>query len=428
MKFLSSHYEKFILLLLVVVFGCASGLYFFKSIELDEKKFIETTTSFSIDDFGDQEALVLLRETQLLPNDSIIVFDSDGKKIDTFNVEKVVFSRKSRVSIQLKSNLFLKGRLLNPSSTILTLQWEKSRSPLAIETEKGVKNLSFKDIDFIRGEQKLILNKPLGDIEPSECRISVYQSQTQFLSDANRTERSRWTSTTAEENSSIYDLFTPPIIYLVEGVLSTTLPKPPEEKKDDEAFGLSLISFDKEAYRFKMSGWIGKTPYFEDLQTKVSLNSQNNVRNRVEINKPYKLNIEYKPGGTTLIPTTMNDSEKLLIVKYFAVQQIPNEKTGGLKSVGRALVEDFQKGGKPFEINSMMKEVFSGQFSITLKFEITGKLSQEITISENDIGKKINIEERIYEILEIDSTKKEVVVQKTGLPPTIIEKTTLRAL
>ena len=68
--------------------------------------------SFSVDDFGDQEALVLLKETQLLPNDSIIIFDEDGRKIDAYNVEKVVFSRKSKVSIQLKSGLLLKGRLL----------------------------------------------------------------------------------------------------------------------------------------------------------------------------------------------------------------------------------------------------------------------------------------------------------------------------
>jgi hypothetical protein len=231
-----------------------------------------------------------------------------------------------------------------------------------------------------------------------------------------------------DENSSIYDLFTPPIIYLVDGALSTTLPKPPEEIEEEEPFGLTLISFDKEVYRFKMSGWIGKTPYFEDLQTKVSLNSPKNVRNRMEINKPYKLNPDYKPGGSTLTQTTMEDGEKLLVVKYFAVQQIPNAKTGGLKSVGRALVEDFQIGGKPFEINSLMEEVFSGQFSINLKFEVPGVPSQEISISEKDMGKRIIIDNRIYEILQIDSKTKELVVQKTGSTPGNVEKVTLRAL
>ena len=142
MKFLVSHYEKFILLLLIAALGAVSAVYFLKSVEREGNSFSESLSSFSIDDFGDQEALVLLKETQLLPNDSIVIFDEDGRKIDTYNVEKVVFSRKSKVSIQLKSNVLLKGRLLNPSSTILTRQWEKSRNPLAIETEKGVKNLT----------------------------------------------------------------------------------------------------------------------------------------------------------------------------------------------------------------------------------------------------------------------------------------------
>ena len=427
MKFLSSHYEKLILLLLIAVLGAVSSVYFLKSVEREGNFFTGSASSFSIDEFGDQEALVLLKETQLLPNDSIIIFDEDGTKLDTYNVEKVVFAKKSRVSIQLKSGVLLKGRLLNPSSTILTRQWEKSRSPLAIETEKGVKNLNFREINFIKGEQKLILNKPIGDIEPSNCRISVYQSQAQFLSDSNRTERSRWTSSMADENSSIYDLFTPPIIYLVEGALSTALPKPPEEIEEEEPFGLTLISFNKEVYRFKMSGWIGTTPYFEDLQTKVSLNSSKNVRNRVEINKPYKLNPDYKPGESTLIPTTMEDGEKLLVVKFFAVQQIPNAKTGGLKSVGRALVEDFQIGGKPFEINSIMEEVFSGQFSIKLKFDVPSSPSQEIIISEKDIGKKIIIDNRIYEILQIESNEKEVVVQKLESVTGDTKKATLKA-
>jgi hypothetical protein len=115
-------------------------------------------------------------------------------------------------------------------------------------------------------------------------------------------------------------------------------------------------------------------------------------------------------------------------VKYFAVQQIPNAKTGGLKSVGRALVEDFQIGGKPFEINSLMEEVFSGQFSINLKFEVPGVPSQEISISEKDMGKRIIIDNRTYEILQIDSKTKELVVQKTGSAPGNVEKVTLRAL
>jgi phage-related protein len=75
-----------------------------------------------------------------------------------------------------------------------------------------------------------------------------------------------------------------------------------------------------------------------------------------------------------------------------------------------------------------MEEVFSGQFSINLKFEVPGVPSQEISISEKDMGKRIIIDNRTYEILQIDSKTKELVVQKTGSAPGNVEKVTLRAL
>ena len=426
MKFLNLQYEKLILVLVALVLVIVSLVSFFKSVELNGKDKYLKPASFSVESLGDEEALMLAKETELLPNDNINILNSSGELVGTFKIMKVIFRKKSRVSIQLKSQTLLKGRLLNPSSTILSNGWEKSRSLLAIDTDEGVLNINLGKIAFIRGEQTLILDKPFGNFDPSDCIISTYQSKNQFLNDANRTERSRWTSNPTEENSSIYDLFTPPIIYLVDGTLSTTLPKAPEEQKQEEPLGLSLISFNKEKYRFKMSGWIGQTPYFEDLQRKVRLTSVQNVRNRIEINIPYKLNPNYKPGLSTLIKATMEDKDKLLIVEYFVVQQIPNPKTGGLKSVGRAMVKDFQIGGKTFEINSLMEEVDTGQYSILLRFELKGEISKEVKISEKEIGKNIIFGERSYKILEIDSNGKKVIIQKTGPAPSNISETTLR--
>ena len=80
----------------------------------------------------------------------------------------------------------------------------------------------------------------------------------------------------SEENSSIYDLFTPPLIYLVDGSLTTSIPSSNDDTVEEEPFGVTLLSFKKEIYRFKMSGCI---PYFEDLKTKIS---SENARSRVE--------------------------------------------------------------------------------------------------------------------------------------------------
>ena len=76
-----------------------------------------------------------------------------------------------------------------------------------------------------------------------------------------QTERVRWTKPADESGDSIYDLFTPPIIYLIDGNLTTSLPEKAEVRKTEE-FGLSYGVFRKN-YRYKMRGF-SNTRLFED--------------------------------------------------------------------------------------------------------------------------------------------------------------------
>ena len=123
---------------------------------------------------------------------------------------------------------------------------------------------------------------------------------------------------------------------------------PLRKRRSKKHLGCRLFLLIKKCNRFKMSGWIGSVPYFEDLQTKVSGSSSNNVRNRVEIKKPYKLNPNFKPGSSTLVQTTMEDEAKLLIVEYFAVQQIPNKKTGRIETSRKGVGKRFSNWWRCF--------------------------------------------------------------------------------
>ena len=414
MKFVSSHYEKLILGITSLILILDACLSYFSSPVQEKKESFLNFASFAVDSFGGEEVLEMLKDSQLLPGNIVKLYRSDeeNENIEIFEVKKVIFSKKSKVSITLRNSKILNGRLLNPSSTILSKGWEKTRSPIALETDEGTKTLSYKDIELIRGTQKIVLDRPLGDITPSHYSISVYQSKSSFISDLNRTEKTRWINSTKDENSSIYDLFTPPIIYLVNGELTTSLPEAPKEIAKVEDFGLSLINFDKEEYRLKLSSWIGNTPYFEDLQKKVSVSSLNNVKNRLELKIPYKENESYRPGLPSFVKTTLEDENKFLMIEYFTVQQIKDPKTGGVKPVGRALVKDFRNNGKTFEVNSLMKKVYSGNFTIILKFNVDGVPSNEFQITEGDIGKVYTFENRNYKILSIDIENKKVEVEK----------------
>ena len=386
---------------------------FFSSTEQNNKESFLKSPSFTIDSFGDQEVLIMLKETQLLPGNIIKLYNlEEDNDFISFEVKKVIFSKRSKVSITLNKGKLLKGRLLNPTSTILSEGWQKIRTPISFETNEGTKSLSYKEIEFIRGNQKIILDRPIGDINPNNYLISVYQSKAAFIVDSNRTTKSMWTNSIGDENSSIYDLFTPPIIYLVDGKLTTSLPEAPTEKEKEEDFGLKLTIFNKEEYRLKLASWIGKTPYFEDLEKKVSENSQNNVKNRLEVRIPYKENESYRPGLPSFVKTTLDDENKFLMVDFFTVQQIKDPKTGGVKPVGRALVKDFRNDGKSFEINSLMQKVYSGKFQIMVRFNINGLPVEDVKISESDIGKVFTFGKRNYQVLSIDIENKSLEVEK----------------
>ena len=217
--------------------------------------------------------------------------------------------------------------------------------------------------------------------------------------------------------------FYPPVIYLVDGNLTTTLPeKEVVVTEKTEEFGLSLDAIDNKPYRFKMSGWIGKVPIFDDLDPLVSQRRQNK-RNRMEIGIPYRENLTGKPGTSSLIRTTEEDQSKLLQVTYFTVQQVRDKKSGGVRSVGRAMVKDFKMGGKTFEINSMMDEVFAGEIEIKMTYRLEGA-NEPTTLSDKDTGKILEFNGRRYTIKEINLDDKWVLVEKLGPGPT--DKTTLR--
>jgi len=422
-RFLNLHYDKLLFVLSIAVVTLVACITFFGSSGQPNENANLKLPSFSIDSFGNEPVLIMVKESQILPRDIVKIFDVNSDDHELFEVRKVIFSKKSKVMIQLKSKKSIKGRLLNPSSTVLSTDWQKTRTPIAVETQTGIRNLNFNEIDFIRGYQKLILDRAVNNLDPTKYSISVYQSQTRKLVDNNRTEKTRWITSASEHNASIYDLFTPPIIYLIDGKLTTSLPEAPKLIEKEEEFGLQIVSFKQKPYRLKLVSWIGNTPYFEDLEKKVSEKSDLNVKNRIEVKTAYKENENYRSGAPSLVKSSSEDENKILMVEYFTVQQIKDPKTGGVRPVGRALIRDFQKGGKPFEINSLMEQAYSGDFQILLKFEIEGEPSNEIEIRDSDIGKEFEFNKRNFKILKIDTAKKTIEVEKEipGKPQTKTE-------
>ncbi len=413
MSFIRKYYDKLILVFAFVFTTVLSLLTFLGSDELNPSstKIINETYTI-IGNFEGERVLSLSKKSHLLPNDIITFYHSGDEDSITAQITKVIFKKKSSVIIKTLSGKNMSGRLLGSNDLILEDAWNKSRIPIALDTrEGGVVNLNANEIKYIHGDQKLILDNNLKILEDENYSVSVYQTMSHLFLDINQTEKTRWTNNVSEKNETIYDLFTPPLIYLVDGKLTTSLPEAPKVVKEEE-FGLSLIRFEKKEYRLKLVSWIGQVPYFEDSETKLSDNVNQLVKNRIELKIPYKNNENYRPGLPSLVQTTMEDEKKVFMVEYFTVQQVKDPRTGGVKPVGRALVKDFIKGGKPFEINSRMDKVFSGDFQISLQVNLAGEIPQEININVDEVGKEITVGNRNFKILKINEENKTLDVEK----------------
>ena len=122
--------------------------------------------------------------------------------------------------------------------------------------------------------------------------------------------------------------------------------------------------------------------------------------------------LDRKPGQPSLEICDKNDSAKLFTVQYFAVQQYRNPETGGLKPVGRAMVQDHRLGGKPFEINSLMKEVNAGNFTLNFRASLPALDTKEFNVESTKPLETLEYGGRIYLVSDIDLENKSVKVTK----------------
>ena len=415
-----AHYEKIVLLVSVLVSLVLGLMPLFSSFfsDADTVLFSQGSTddsfSFGLNESGLQ-TLEIFKETSIMPGDTItFVSVEDENEVKAFIVPKIILENRSTLTVGFDKKE-ITGNLMSGSDITLDLNWAKLRVPLEIASDKGRASIVFSQINYLMGEKILAFDEPIDEFDPEDWLISLHQPLSTERVDHNqtKTDRVRWTKPADESGDSIYDLFTPPIIYLIDGNLTTSLPEKVEVRKTEE-FGLTLQSFQKKPYRFKMRGFSNTAPFFEDLDPMVK-EKRLNPKTRIELNKPYRINSNGKPGSPSLIQTTEEDANKLLKVTYFKVEYVKDEKTGGVRPVGRAMVQDYNLGGKAFEINSRMQEVFAGENEIEMKFSLDGP-TEQILITDKDIGKVLEFGSRAYLVKEIDVDKKSLLIEKRASP------------
>jgi len=373
---------------------------------------------FDINDNGEQ-VLEFSKETRLNPGDTVtFVSKDDEDSFQTFEIAQIALKSRGSYTIEIAGKK-IDGMLMSNNDLFLDRTWKKSKAVLDFVPDSGrPSQIPLSQVSSIIGKKQFIFDDPIEELDPDEHFLSLYQGMNDRHSDHNdtRVDRVRWTTSTEESNESIYDLFTPPVIYLVDGNLTTKLPeKEVIIVEKTEEFGLTMETFQQKPYRFRMKGFSSEFPFFEDLEP---TNKEKRLNTRIKMvpGTPYKSNSDGKPGFPSLIPTTKDDVNKLLMVTVFRVDTVQDEKSGGVRPIGRAMVKDFKLGGKVFEIRHGWSEVFAGENEIILNYRLEGT-EEKIVLSDKDIGKTIEFGSRKYLIKEIDLSGKSLLIQKRGPNP-----------
>lgn len=356
----------------------------------------------------------------LMPGDKIsfLTNKNNDNNFTQVGITRLDFKRRSTLVVYLKDDTEFDATVKSKEGLILNLNWRKSNQPILLDDGNKIRSIPSRDIIRIVGRPKYFITKDADIRKLIKFPVSFFQHNQNKLFTESTPKITMWNQLNRDSNESIYDLFTPPLIYIIDGKLTTTLPEA-EIEEEKEKFGATLLSFEKKPYRFRLSSWIGNNPYLED--TYLSEKFGIPFRKRLEVNKSYKLVESPKRGQSSLLDVDSNSSEKLITLKYFAVQNVP-QKTGGVRPVGRALLIDHSVKEEPFELNSIMKEVDLGQFEVILSLELDDKEKLSVSLNEKDEGREIEYYGRKFKILKWDTSRKSLFISKQiGLSPEIEE-------
>ena len=218
----------------------------------------------------------------LMPGDLLYVMNTSktDQNVSGVKISKSNFKRRAPILLELTNGDIMEGKVKSKEGITLDENWSRSNQAIVIDTDDGPKTIQQKQISKVIGEAKYYLSKDEELKKFKSLKTFFYQRNKLKKKFPQNLSRSLWQEVERDQNETLYDLFTPPLIYIIDGKLTTTLPEVTvEEEKED--FGVTVSSFSSMPYRFRLSSWIGNNPYFED--TVLSKSFGRTIRTRLDM-------------------------------------------------------------------------------------------------------------------------------------------------
>jgi hypothetical protein len=401
------HIEKFALAISLLIF--CSLFFIFSSNNLSNNSFASHSNIFSFKSKNGLDYFSLNKIVSLLPGSFLHIHNKPINSWESHEITHTYIPARQKIVVNTPTGIF-EGT--TRQDIILEENWQSSQGIVSLRNGKETKSIKFSEITSISGKLWLSCSMDTKILNSNEYQVSFYQRTMNDSETFESIEKIKWINPSNEENVTSYDLFTPPIIYIHDGDLTTRLPPKKMEIKELESFGLTLLNVSKAEYPLILKSWVGDTPYFEDLFATRTSVSAKGVRNRVEVGKSYKRNLSRKPGQPSFEICDINDTDKLFVVEHFVVQQYRNPQTGGLRPVGRAMVKDYLLGGNAFEINSLMTKVYAGNFTFVFRASLPGLAPQEFSFESSSADDTFDYGGRRYQISNVNLEDKTILVTK----------------
>jgi hypothetical protein len=440
-KFLSANYEKIALCISLLCLGLLALVSFLSENPRETKSDRSRNGAILL-----QESKTITLESKtphgLMPGDLVFI---DGAEPESFNgnftVETIILPKNdSEVSILLSDGKTITGEMKQPKDLrVLKKDWRSASGSLSVRTEEESQEVDVRiaELEQLWGATSLtIATESLEDEEwKGDFTLQTYQRRG-VAEKSELAGSGKWIeSSLPNEGEPSYDLFTPPVLYVVDGRLETSLPEEAKPEKPPEEFGLRLDVFEKVPYRFRIGSWVNQTPHLVDTQFPLGPSGSGRyVSNRIEVGVPYKANPDYpRRSKSSLTQTNAEDPDKIIMVDAFVVQHVQNPKTGITRPIGRALIKDYrlflidEESGnkvsmKPFEINSFMDQTHAGQYRIVVESTSKDHSDEKFTFEQNGKGTSFPLALRDYKILEIDLVNFRVHIEKQALDPPELQR------
>ncbi len=206
-------------------------------------------------------------------------------------------------------------------------------------------------------------------------------------------EKLTWTDVQAQGEGDTwkFDVFTPPVIYVVKGEFTELRPEDALKKGDIDIiiipFGVKLTSIDRETFPFVLESYSGdiKNPKITIFNTKSEVTYR-------------------KKTGETIT------EENIKVISFNEKREKIEDETGlRFVTVATLIIKDL-KGNKEYTLDNEKKALYTGNTVVTVRNET----NPQETVSFNQDAKGFKIGINKYNITKLDLENKQLSVEKTN--------------